>query len=313
MTKSEILFYYESRQNPNGDPDAENQPRLMNDQTIMVTDVRLKRTIRDYAKQNYGYTLFVDYANDGKPIRADKRAKEIADVAKSKDKDYIKIMLKNTFDVPLFGALVTIRGKKEKNGEDSIAAGSQKLTGPMQFAIGRSVNPVNIIQPAITSMFVGDETKGRHTTIGRFYSVEYALIKTSAAINPSNLGQYLLDKDISDKFAKHCSEIPMLLWDGTNQLITRSKYPQGSVLYLQVDYKDTIYNDLPDLVQENQLMTQQDVKELCPAPFDFTRFVKTLNSRKEKIEKIKIKCIDSLKADVSEMISKLDKIDFEQL
>jgi Cas7 group CRISPR-associated protein Csh2 len=56
--KKELLFYYESRQNPNGDPGFENQPRLMSDGTIMVTDVRIKRTIRDYAKNKYGVTLF---------------------------------------------------------------------------------------------------------------------------------------------------------------------------------------------------------------------------------------------------------------
>ena len=48
--RKEILFYYESRQNPNGDPGFENQPRLMADGTIMVTDVRIKRTIHVYYK-----------------------------------------------------------------------------------------------------------------------------------------------------------------------------------------------------------------------------------------------------------------------
>ena len=42
--KKEILFYYESRKNPNGDPGFDDQPRLMDDGTIMVTDLRLKRT-----------------------------------------------------------------------------------------------------------------------------------------------------------------------------------------------------------------------------------------------------------------------------
>ena len=45
-------------QNPNGDPGFENQPRLMPDETIMVTDVRIKRTMRDYARDVKGETLF---------------------------------------------------------------------------------------------------------------------------------------------------------------------------------------------------------------------------------------------------------------
>ena len=67
MTLTEILFYYESKQNPNGDPGFENQPRMMPDDTIMVTDVRIKRTIRDYARDILGETLFVDYDKDGHP------------------------------------------------------------------------------------------------------------------------------------------------------------------------------------------------------------------------------------------------------
>ena len=303
--KSEILFYYESRQNPNGDPDAENQPRLMHDDTIMVTDVRIKRTMRDYAKQKFDYKLFVDYGDDGNPITADKRAKEIATYAKDTGGDYVKTMLNHTFDVPLFGCLVTIRKSKDSD-EDS---GSQKLTGPLQFAIGRSVNKVNLIQPTITSRFVGSEKEGKkvqHSTIGKFYSVEYALLKIAGAINPANLGKYYKDPSIKENFEKHVSEIPQILWDGTNQLITRSKYPQKSLLYIQVDYKDVIYNDLADLIDENDsLKNDYNIKELGSEPFVFGTLAATLNKRKSLIERIKIKTSDLV--DVSSFTTKLDK------
>lgn len=42
--------------------------------------------------------------------------------------------MKLTFDVPLFGALVPVRTTKD-NGDGS----SQKLTGPLQFGIARSI------------------------------------------------------------------------------------------------------------------------------------------------------------------------------
>lgn len=305
MTKSEILFYYESRQNPNGDPDAENQPRLMHDETIMVTDVRIKRTIRDYAKEKFGYTLFVDYGEDGNPVTADKRAKEIAKDTEEKNPDYIKILLENTFDVPLFGGLVTIRGKKSKDEDEE--SGSQKLTGPVQFALGRSVNKVNLIQPSITSRFVGAEKEGKkiqHSTIGKFYSVEYALIKITGAINPANLGAYLDNKQIKEKFNEHVEGIPMILWDGTNQLTTRSKYPQKSVLYIQVDYKDTMHNDLGDLIKENESLKDR-ATELGSKPFAFDELVSKLNQRKAQIEKIKAKSADQV--DITQFTSKLDK------
>ncbi len=107
-SNSEILFYYESRQNPNGDPGFENQPRLMPDDTILVTDVRIKRTIRDYAKDVLGETIFVDYGLDGNATTADKRAEEIVGDIK-KEADPLLRLITSTFDIPLFGALVTIR------------------------------------------------------------------------------------------------------------------------------------------------------------------------------------------------------------
>jgi CRISPR-associated protein Csh2 len=307
MTKSEILFYYESRQNPNGDPDADNQPRLMHDNTIMVTDVRIKRTIRDYAKENKKYMLFVDFDENGVPVTADKRAKDIAKKVKDKTPDYIKILLEHTFDVPLFGGLVTIRKSEKEKG------GSQKLTGPVQFGIGRSVNPVHIIQPAIIGRFVGDKTKGDHSTIGRFYSVEYALIKTSGAINPANLGEYLKDSGIKKNFTQYCDELPLILWDGTTQLVTRSKYPQRSVLFIQVDYKDTMYNDLADLVSESNVYKEEQVAGLVDDSFNFEKLVDTLNERKDQIEKIRIKCIDEIKKDVSDALASIKGIKIDRL
>ena len=48
--RSEILFLYDIRDgNPNGDPMDENKPRIDEETGVnIVTDVRLKRTIRDY-------------------------------------------------------------------------------------------------------------------------------------------------------------------------------------------------------------------------------------------------------------------------
>ena len=69
--RKEILFYYQSiTANPNGDPGFEDQPRLMSDQTILVTDLRLKRTIREYAKNHLGKTIFVDYNKANVPVIA---------------------------------------------------------------------------------------------------------------------------------------------------------------------------------------------------------------------------------------------------
>src|SRR5690349_12880916 len=49
-SRREFLFCYDIKMgNPNGDPD-DNRPRVLPDNTHYVTDVRLKRFIRDYLK-----------------------------------------------------------------------------------------------------------------------------------------------------------------------------------------------------------------------------------------------------------------------
>ena len=296
MTLTEILFYYESKQNPNGDPGFENQPRMMTDDTIMVTDVRIKRTMRDYARDIRGETLFVDFDEKGSPTTADGKAKEIVG---SLSGDVIGGLLKKTFDVPLFGALVTIR-----KGSDE-ETGSAKLTGPLQFGNSRSVNKVQIIDPTIVGRFVGKEKTGKQfSTFGKFYSVEFALIKVQGAINPNNLGKYSEDKEITKKFSEKISMIPDCLWNGTNKLITRSKYPQRSILYIDVSYKNQIYNDLSNLVNESKEL-QGMAKSLGESPFDFSKLIDTLSKRKSEIEMVQLRGDEDIAEDVDNLGAKL--------
>jgi CRISPR-associated protein Csh2 len=268
----------------------------MPDDTIMVTDVRVKRTMRDYARDVKGETLFVDFDEKGTPTTADGKAKEIIG---SLSGDVIEGLLKKTFDVPLFGALVTIRKGSDKEG------GSAKLTGPLQFGNSRSVNKVQIINPTIVGRFVGKEKTGEQfSTFGKFYSVEFALIKVQGAVNPNNLGKYSEDKEITKKFSEKISMISDCLWNGTNKLITRSKYPQRSILYIDVSYKNQIYNDLPNLVKESEKL-QGMAKNLGESPFDFSKLIDTLSKRKSEIEMIQLRGAEDIAEDVDELGAKL--------
>mgnify|MGYP001288824441 CR=1 FL=1 len=61
LNRSEILFLYDvTDANPNGDPVDENKPRIDEETGInMVTDVRLKRTVRDYLHSLKQKSVFV--------------------------------------------------------------------------------------------------------------------------------------------------------------------------------------------------------------------------------------------------------------
>ncbi len=252
-------------------------------------------------KAKYGDILFVDFGKGGTPVKADERAKEI--LGDSLD-DAIKGLAVKTFDVPLFGGLVTIRAER---------GSSQKLTGPVQFAIGRSVNQVQILNPMISGRFVGKEKKGdsqgeekqeQFSTFGKFYSVDYALIKIQGAVNPANLGQYLEDADVVESFRKAESKLFLSLWEGTNALITRSKFPQRSIFLLEVTYDGSIYNDLPVLVEEDEALKGR-ASGLISSPLKFTKLLEALKSRKARVKKVRmascrelLKDTQQLKADI---------------
>ena len=300
MTNKEFLFYYESRQNPNGDPGFENQPRLMPDDTIIVTDVRLKRTIRDYAREVRNQTIFVDFDEKGNAVTADGRAEAI--IGNLKNKDVIMELIKKTFDVPLFGALVTVRSNEKGEGD------SHKLTGPVQFGIARSVNKVKVINPTITGRFVGKLGGGskEHSTIGKFYSVEYALIKAYGAVTPRNLGRYLEPKNgCLDAFDKAEGMLFDCLWNGTNSLVSRSKYPQRSIFYIEVSYKSHLYNDLPSLVDESPEMKGW-ATSLSSSPFVFAKLTATLEKREQGIEGIKIAHCEDVSDDAEKLKTDLE-------
>jgi CRISPR-associated protein Csh2 len=110
--RSEIIFLYDATNcNPNGDPMDANRPRI-NEETgkCLVTDVRLKRTIRDYLYEK-GYNgeetdalgdIFIR-DEDGKPVTGTQRAKSYANKA-----DFIQKFI----DVRLFGAVSAPKKKK---------------------------------------------------------------------------------------------------------------------------------------------------------------------------------------------------------
>ena len=73
MNNSDILFIYDAKMcNPNGDPDDENKPRMdYETETNLVSDVRLKRYIRDYLEDK-GMSIFVAKVK-GKTVDATQR------------------------------------------------------------------------------------------------------------------------------------------------------------------------------------------------------------------------------------------------
>ena len=169
MNRSELLFLYDLNDaNPNGDPLDENKPRIDEEtETNIVTDVRLKRTIRDYINSKYDDDIFVKE-------KASEKGEGIQD-AKARAKDYLpndnyesideakKVLnqeiLNSCIDVRLFGATIPLDVKiKNKN-----KSGSSIFTGPVQFRMGRSLHKVDLKHIKGTGAFASTDGKTQKT------------------------------------------------------------------------------------------------------------------------------------------------------
>ncbi|MGB9760409.1 MAG: type I CRISPR-associated protein Cas7, partial [Thermoproteota archaeon] len=99
--RSEILFLYDVKfTNPNGDPMEENRPRIDEETGInIITDVRLKRTIRDYIleyehKSGDNFDIFIkeELKEDGK---LKTREEKLEELKVSSQKDAEKLLEKH--------------------------------------------------------------------------------------------------------------------------------------------------------------------------------------------------------------------------
>ena len=103
--RSELLFIYDvTDSNPNGDPIDENKPRIDEETGInFVTDVRLKRTIRDYLSDYKGQDVFIKEIREESGNIKTKEAR-LADFESNED------LLKKC-DVRLFSATTAVKDK----------------------------------------------------------------------------------------------------------------------------------------------------------------------------------------------------------
>ncbi len=167
QNRSEILFLYDATLcNPNGDPMDANRPRLDDQQHCLVTDVRLKRTVRDYLFEN-GYDGTSDkgdiFIRTDKVVTGEERGKDYKD-----KEDFIKQFI----DARMFGGVSAPKDKKKVFN----------LTGAVQFGMGRSLHPVreNFIKG--TGGFASKAGSAQRT-FREEYNITYGLIGFHGVIN----------------------------------------------------------------------------------------------------------------------------------
>lgn len=285
MKRSEILFLYDINDaNPNGDPLDDNKPRLDEETEInIVTDVRLKRTIRDYLKDFKGEKIFIREVRDdeGKLQDAKQRALDYSETSDYESIEDAKKELKNNItnkcvDVRLFGATIPIDVKvKSKKVSSSVT-----LTGPVQFRMGRSLHKVEIQHIKGTGAFASGSGKDQKT-FREEYILPYSLIAFYGVIN-ENAAKYtnMREEDISLLMDG--------IWNGTKNLISRSKFGQVPRLLLQVEYSDENYfiGDLNNKIDISYELEDKQLRSIKESKLNVATLLSNFEEDKGKISKI---------------------------
>lgn len=293
QNNSDFLFLYEAiLSNPNGDPDQENKPRMDYDtRTNLVTDVRLKRYIREFLKQN-GQEIFVDMEGDSK-VGMDKRLENILTAIWDKDEAMQEIIgdeklfnvyrdnvrqedaektMKKLFDKKTEYKEVNraiLTGLVKRRFADIRMFGSafavegfnKALTGPIQLNWGYSLNEVYLVDSNTISSIMAEES----STFGKDYRVKYSLLAFHGSVNKYAAQTTGLTESDLNTFREG-------LWNGVAASPTRSKLNQYPKFFLELVYNEGYHNghfgDLRNLIEAR---IQGEKK-----PQEVTRFVDLL-------------------------------------
>jgi CRISPR-associated protein Csh2 len=269
--QSEILFLWDGENwNPNGDILNENAPRY--DEVAskaLVSDVRIKRTIRDYLDRN-GYEIFVKEVEcEGGGVVDGKTRVEQLVGGNAKNKDVVNLLIERCIDVRAFGGVFPVEKK------------SFNLTGPVQFKMSKSVNDAEIVFVKGTGAFASEKCK-ENKTFREEYILPYALFATYGVSS-----EYLAQK--SRLSEEDMEAVLRGLWRGTKNLISRSKFGQLPRFLLRVVYKEPgeyigALDKLIDLVTDK--VNTAEIRSIDEYSIDISRLADKLEANRDKIERV---------------------------
>lgn len=188
--------------NPNGDPLNGNRPRTDYSNYGEMSDVSIKRKLRDRLLERWidagrnddGNMIFVQSddrkADDAKSLRARAEAGLGKELGSDKTAD---LACKKWLDVRAFGQLFALKSNKKagkKNEDGSDAEGdtgvSIGIRGPVTVQSAFSVEPIDITSLQITKSVSGegDGTKRGSDTMGMKHRVDQGIYRFYGSMNP---------------------------------------------------------------------------------------------------------------------------------
>ena len=137
MQKKEILFLWDGENwNPNGDMLKDNAPRCDDETGIAeVTDVRIKRTIRDEIIKKDEASIFIkEYRIEDALLDAKTAIRQSINIRQSKS-ELQKEILSKFVDIRAFGGVLPISDKDEMKQDKEIRTAGIQFTGPVQVRL----------------------------------------------------------------------------------------------------------------------------------------------------------------------------------
>lgn len=272
--RREYLFVYSVKDaNPNGDPLNANHPRY-DEETgqVLVSDVRIKRTVRDQWVRA-GKDVFVD----GEAKTANARIKELQEKLNVQTG---KEICSRCIDTRLFG--VTYPVEKE----------AFSWIGPVQFKWGRSLHRVKPELIQGTAAFATKEGNDQRSFRNE-YIIPFALIGLYGIAN-QNAAR------ITGATDEDLEELKKALWDGTINLITRSKVGHVPQLLLEIVYDNGFQGAIGSLDEKVCMKRATDagnftrdeefaIRSVRDCKLDVSLLMERIISLKDRIARINIR------------------------
>ncbi|MFH1287098.1 MAG: type I-B CRISPR-associated protein Cas7/Csh2 [bacterium] len=294
--RNEFLFIYDIKNgNPNGDPD-ENRPRIEDvSKKCYVTDVRLKRFIRDYLIQTDGINSILVAKTGEKTNNLTDRVKEhlvSVDIKKIEGQALLDLFLTTYTDLRFFGSPLALTDGEWKEKTKS-------LTGSIQINFGETLHEVEECTFHGWGSVTHESGQGGSTPT-TYYGIHYGLIAFHGVANENAAKTTKLSQADMDKFK-------IALWKGVRESTsanTRTKKEQQPRLLLNIIYKEKIkitdtnnkeeevpteyhIGSLEEKIElKSRVGEQINIKTVNDYTLDPTKLLKAIGKVKDKIEQI---------------------------
>ena len=281
---SELLFIWDAKMtNPNGDMLNDNAPRFdETDRKAIVSDVRVKRTIRDDLQDRKNKTIFVN--NPETVQSAETRFNELKKSSNLKDDREVFL---SCIDNRLFGGVAP--------------RSNIQIIGSVQFSWAKSLNQTETILSQGTGAFGRDGSDNKTFRTDNY--LPYVLFAMYGTINSINAKKSNASED-------DINEMIDSMWNGTKLLNTRSKIGQKPRALFRIIYNDTYVIGLLDELISIKNKNSDDIRKFDECEICFDELIEAIKIADEKIEKIEIYYDESIKEKLS-VFKDLAKVDMK--